>query len=1172
MSNMSRRAIAVIVIAALASLPHSLPWAATPSSGTVAPSSGPIVYTGGPFDFNNPTGTPDTPAGPGTPPVCQDPSLPCDDFALTVSIPPSDPNIYFLRVNLNFANPASDFDLYLLDGSGNDVDHSLGSTGEQETVGVQAPSGTSQFTVRVTPFDVVTGAGGDTYTATVTLLQQQVPPEPPLQPTVPGVPRYENYSSPSDLGNGAGEPTLGVNFDTDKIMYIAGLETLRVGFDDCASPAQVTWEDVSFPTTSTASLDPILFTDSGTNRTFASQLTGACSSTAFTDDDGENWTPSEGCGTPAGADHQTIGGGPFPPDDPIGPTTSYPNAVYYCSQEIATAFCALSRDGGLTFGPGVPAWNLTECGGVHGHIKVAADGTVYVPNRDCGAPATAAVVVSEDSGQTWSIRQVPFSTPPFNGVIVDPSVGIGADGRIYFGYQRSDGHAWVAVSDDKGLSWRDNQDVGMQVGVQNSVFAAVVAGHNNRAAYAFLGAQQGGDYENPATYNGSWHLYVAHTFDGGDTWTVVDATPLDPVQRGSICNEGTGCANVPDDRNLLDFMDVQMDRVGRVVVSYADGCITQSCIQGGINDFTAKAKIARQSGGKRLLPQHDPHPQEPNPPKAPFLNGSRIAPGVVRLTWSKPDNGGADITEYNIYRGLTSGGEVFLNSTTAKGSYSDITADPATGYYYQVAAVNSAGEGTFCNEVSVPSGVVPGVDPCFAPGVTVAVDTLDDPPNTPPTPAVDIQSVSVAEPYGTDGSGRLVFTLQVGSAASAPPTSQWYVLWNRTTPDASFDRNYVAMKTSAAGVPSFEYGKISPPSVNLPTRFGDADEGSYDPATGTIRIVVSTSNVDGVVAGQTLSIMQARTFFSRADGLPVTSSASSDFSPEGAYTLVGNESCRSNEAPRAELTRTPASGCVPLTVDFDASASTDPDTGDTIASYQFDFGDGTPAVNQASPTISHTYTSNGVWAARLHVTDSRGKISQNVDLEEIVVHPVPVAQASGSATICFGGSTPLSGSGGTSCSWSPAAGLSDPESCTPVASPSQTTTYTLTVTDGNGCGSTNAATVTVTVEPCAVDEVSPLIWDAGSKDTLSWPVTVNAAVYRVYRGEPADLPALLDGSPDACLRFEGAATTTGPVLTETPAEASFYWYLVVGVSGPNEGPAGNATAGPRIVNSTGACP
>ncbi len=61
--------------------------------------------------------------------------------------------------------------------------------------------------------------------------------------------------------------------------------------------------------------------------------------------------------------------------------------------------------------------------------------------------------------------------------------------------------------------------------------------------------------------------------------------------------------------------------------------------------------------------------------------------------------------------------------------------------------------------------------------------------------------------------------------------------------------------------------------------------------------------------------------------------------------------------------------------------------------------------------------------------------------------PPPTAVASGSATICAGASTGLTGSGGVSCSWVPATGLDDASSCTPMASPASTTTYTLTVRD-----------------------------------------------------------------------------------------------------------------------------
>ena len=81
--------------------------------------------------------------------------------------------------------------------------------------------------------------------------------------------------------------------------------------------------------------------------------------------------------------------------------------------------------------------------------------------------------------------------------------------------------------------------------------------------------------------------------------------------------------------------------------------------------------------------------------------------------------------------------------------------------------------------------------------------------------------------------------------------------------------------------------------------------------------------------------------------------------PSGNYTVVGNASCAPNTAPVAALSASPLSGVAPLQVSFDASASSDPDPGDTIVSYTFNFGDGSPPVTQSTPLIQHTYTAAG---------------------------------------------------------------------------------------------------------------------------------------------------------------------------------------------------------------------
>ena len=70
------------------------------------------------------------------------------------------------------------------------------------------------------------------------------------------------------------------------------------------------------------------------------------------------------------------------------------------------------------------------------------------------------------------------------------------------------------------------------------------------------------------------------------------------------------------------------------------------------------------------------------------------------------------------------------------------------------------------------------------------------------------------------------------------------------------------------------------------------------------------------------------------------------------------------------------------------------------------------------------------------------------------------------ATICAGQSVHLQASGGTSYSWTPTTGLSNPNIANPIASPTTTTTYTCNVTGGNPlCPGTQQVQVTINVTP-----------------------------------------------------------------------------------------------------------
>jgi hypothetical protein len=625
--------VGLLCVAALVLLLHNTPSVSAqtgpPPSSSISSSSGLVSWDFGPVVAGTVTNV-------GIQDVC--PPGMCDDHDLTVVLPASAATFYQtmtakLTITYTWTSTVpTDLDIFAI--SPNGADHGPGSPDDTSTgAGIEVLTVTDpvdgvwhiRSVASLAPLPVSAHA-----VATLTTAARPTAPPPP--PPAPGAPAFINYPAPENItpslgsttsgAHGAGEPSIGVNWNTGKAFIQAGNHSLRVTFNDTVKPVTATWEDQRSPF-ARLSLDPILFTDDshfgGPNRTFSSQLNGVTSELSYTNDDGDTWIPTQGSGQPAGVDHQTVGGGPYASPAPLA-RTSYPHAIYYCSQDIATAFCSRSDDGGLTFGAGIPIYFFTTvngverpigpgtCGGLHGHVRVSPDGTAYVPNEKCmdaNGVSRPGVAVSTDNGLHWVVRTVPDATSVSPGS--DPSVAAGANSTIYLGYVNVDGHAKIAVSADHGLHWSKSKDAGTPFGVQNAEFAEVIAGDDNRAAYAFLGTTTAGDTQS-ADFRGIWHLYVAFTYNAGRTWTTADATPANPVQRGCIWNQGGSnpC------RNLLDFNDITVDKVGRVLVGYADGCTgtcvndaTQNASTGPATAQDALATIARQVGGRGLFAAFD---------------------------------------------------------------------------------------------------------------------------------------------------------------------------------------------------------------------------------------------------------------------------------------------------------------------------------------------------------------------------------------------------------------------------------------------------------------------------------------------------------------------------------------------------------------------------------------
>src|SRR5436309_654630 len=1012
-------------------------FASTPSSGTLTDTSGLLSYTAGPFFVANPTPILFVDQGP----ECSGSAQPCDDFALTVTLPAgyaaAHPNAA-VKVTLAWndaGSGSSDYDLYIYKGTVHDTDGSQAanyqsaSSANPEIASISPLSdGTSQYTVKVVPYTPT----GESVHVTIELLPGSGSggstgfggPDP----TTPGIPRYQNFYAPagSSAETSAGEFNIGFNPRSGRIMTMNIGPIWRLTPPERLSPAnpeccEALWEDKTNLTTITG-LDPILFTDQKTGRTFASNSTvGANAVYGYSDNDGDLWVPLAASPVSGGTDHETIGSGPYPASlTALSNSVNQGEAVYYCSQSfpLGPATCQRSDTLGASYGPGVLAYEgngITQCHGLHGHVHVAPDGTVWLPVNQCGGAQGGAV--STDGGTTWSEFIVTGSISQIQGA--DPSIAIDSDSTVYYAYVNNEpvaagnppeGHARVKVghrNPDNSVTWTNDFDIGASHGIKNAAEIEAVGGSSGRAAVGFLGTDVAGDYQ-AISFPGKWYAFVATTYDGGQTWTTVNATPNDPVQSMTgIWQQGGS----HQDRNLLDFNEITVDDKGRVLYGYSDGCVTAGCIAGtAANDFVAFVRVARQSGGKSLLASNDVNVNEPAAPKPPCLSGTRD-PSASHLSWKAPDNRGSNIVSYQIFRGTSPGGEASLPvGQTDKTNFDDTTANPAvTHYYYTVKATNGIGTSNASNEIDLTVAVPPPPENvCALPGLTKLTDASGDTSAilgifpTPAPPGSDLLSFQISQPYAEDGIIRLAFTINTDNGESPQPIgSSWYVALKIPDPAPATTFHYRGVHMIWNGTtPTFESYTPSPNgSGGVDGRFVKAgSQVPADPSSGytapfnKVVIVVKASDlglnpgdtISGFVSGvsQTAGGVITGLYDQMPDSLAFT----------GSYTVNSNQLCRPNAAPTAVLTATPTSGTAPLAVKFNGSGSYDPDTApppDTIASSTFNIGDRTPVVPHTTPIISHTYSASGIYPATLTVTDSRGLQSTNTAQVVITVRGKP---------------------------------------------------------------------------------------------------------------------------------------------------------------------------------------
>ncbi|MFW6111830.1 MAG: PKD domain-containing protein [Candidatus Bipolaricaulota bacterium] len=123
-----------------------------------------------------------------------------------------------------------------------------------------------------------------------------------------------------------------------------------------------------------------------------------------------------------------------------------------------------------------------------------------------------------------------------------------------------------------------------------------------------------------------------------------------------------------------------------------------------------------------------------------------------------------------------------------------------------------------------------------------------------------------------------------------------------------------------------------------------------------------------------------------------------DLTGTDSLTINVQETQSENESPSAKMSATPETGTAPLTVEFSAEESSDPDG--EIESYEWEFGDGTTG---RGPVVNHRYEQAGNYNIRLSVIDDRdgtGSTEKTITIDPAIYY-LGESASNGSVRITF---------------------------------------------------------------------------------------------------------------------------------------------------------------------------
>jgi PKD repeat protein len=711
-------------------------------------------------------------------------------------------------------------------------------------------------------------------------------------------------------------------------------------------------------------------------------LTAANISTSNSTDRGQTFTKN-----PAG----NVTGG-IPADDRQWMEFLGKDSVYliYRTLEPAIALVQRSNDGGFSYGPAREVGTIGQVGGVSVDQN---DGTVYI----AGGNGIIAVGTPASPGAeplTYTLHNVVGA----GNAHLFFTVKAAKDGTVYVCYS-DDHNVFIRWSKDKGNTWSP----GVRVSDGPETATSIVPWMETGPTPGSIGVVWYGTTASSNNDNADWKVFFAQSLNATDASPVFRQVELsDHFIHGSNISEG-GLPITPGaapNRNLLDYFQIGFDPTGAAVVAYTDDH----------NDFDGNVYVARQISGPGVkgtdvpapipgsgLPQPSPRPADA-PQVTDYAQDSKT--GLLTIL---PLNDPLDILSVKYSTEGTASNPVLV----ATMKVSDLSIVPPLSNWRMNFTAN-APDSRMSPTGDYSFGLSDRGDQFF---VRATTDALGTKTYTYGTAIREHQhrgfvaytDVGAADSGSFDSTAGTITVkislskLNATLAAGRTPIGPGSILAGlragtfTTGDDNPADRNDRAKSDLARG--GTQYAINSAPTAALtanptsgapPLLVNFDGSGSSDPDAGD-RLTYTFDFGDGSapVTQATPTVAHTYTQLNKFTA-SLTVKDQLGFTSNTATVQIDV----TNRVPTAALTATPTSGYAPLPVNFDGSGSSDPDAGDSVASYTFDFGDGA-VVTQSGAKIAHTYNAGGIYTAKLTVADTHGGTSTNGAQVQITVNNRP---------------------------------------------------------------------------------------------------------------------------------------------------------------------------------------